>query len=49
MKSSTRPLKGARINYLQRKLLIREESENDTFRFPMSKKPLVDFLRHYHI
>jgi hypothetical protein len=29
-----RPVMGAQINDLQRKLLICEESENDTFRFP---------------
>jgi len=33
------PGKGAQINGLQRKLLICEESENDIFRFPWSKKP----------
>jgi len=42
-----RPLKGAQINDLQRKLLICEESENDTFHFPRSKKPRMDFLRQY--
>ncbi len=41
----TRPLGGAQINDLLRKLLICEESENDTFRFPRSKKPWMDFLR----
>jgi len=30
---------GARINGLERKLLICDESEKDTFRFPLSKKP----------
>ncbi len=40
-------LRGAQINDLHRKLLICEESENDTFRFPRSKKPWMDFLRHY--
>ena len=40
---------GAQINDLQRKLLICEESENDTFRFPWSKKPRMDFLRPYQI
>ncbi len=39
------PLKGAQINDLHRKLLICEESENDTFRFPRSKKPWMGFLR----
>jgi len=43
-----RPLKGAQINDLRCKLLICEERENDTFRFPWSKKPLRDFLRPYH-
>jgi len=38
---------GARINDLQRKSLICKESENDTFRFPWSKKPRMDFLRPY--
>ncbi len=33
------PIKGAQINNLHRKSLICEESENDTFRFPQSKKP----------
>jgi len=31
---------GAQINGLQRKLLIRKESENRTFRFPWSKKAM---------
>jgi hypothetical protein len=44
-----RPVMGARINDLQRKLLICEESENATFRFPWSKKPRMDFLRPYQI
>jgi len=41
------PTWGAQINDLHRKLLICKESENDTFRFPWSKKPLMDFLRPY--
>jgi len=39
---------GARINGLRSKTLILEESENDAFHSPRSKKPLMDFLRHYH-
>ncbi len=38
----------AQIKDLQRKFLICKESENDTFRFPWSKKPRMDFLRPYH-
>ena len=33
------PIKGAQINDLHRKSLICEESGNDTFHFPQSKKP----------
>jgi len=33
------PIEGRPINDLHSKLLIWEESENDTFRFPQSKKP----------
>ena len=33
------PIEGAQIDDLHRKLLICEESENDIFRFPRSKKP----------
>jgi hypothetical protein len=33
------PIGGDQINDLHCKLLICEESENDTFRFPQSKKP----------
>ena len=29
------------------KSLIREESGNHVFRFPLSKKPIMDFLRPY--
>ena len=29
--------------------LICEESENDTFRFPWSKRPRMDFLRPYQV
>ena len=29
------------------KSLIREESGNDDFHFPLSKKPIMDFLRPY--
>jgi hypothetical protein len=39
------PVHGARINGLRSKALIREESENDAFHSPRSKKPLTDFLR----
>jgi len=46
-KSSTRPEWGAQINDWQLKSLICEESENDTFRFPWSKKPRMDFLLPY--
>ena len=38
---------GAQINDRQCKSLICEESENDTFRIPWSKKPIMDFLRPY--
>jgi len=38
---------GAQIKDLQGKSLICEESENDIFRFPLSKKPWVGFSRHY--
>jgi hypothetical protein len=44
---ATLSMLGARINDLQRKSLICKESENDTFRFPWSKKPRMDFLRPY--
>ncbi len=40
-------MRGAQINDLQCKLLICEESENDIFRFPLSKKPKMDFLQPY--
>ena len=43
-KSSTRPGWGAQINDRQCKSLICEESENDTFRFPWSKKSRLDFF-----
>jgi hypothetical protein len=33
------PIGGAQIDDLRSKLLICEESENDIFRFPRSKKP----------
>ncbi len=39
------PIGGAQISDLRCKLLICEESENDIFRFPLSKKPRMDFLR----
>jgi len=39
----------SKIDGLHRKLLICEESENDIFRFPRSKKPWMDFLRPYQI
>jgi len=42
-----RPSMGARIDGWQSKASIREESENDAFHFPRSKKPLTDFLRQY--
>jgi hypothetical protein len=45
----TAPRVGAQINDWQCKSLICEESENHTFRFPWSKKPLMDFLRPYQI
>ncbi len=41
------PIEGAQINNLHRKSVICEESENDIFRFPWSKKPWMDFLRPY--
>ncbi len=41
------PVHGARINDINLESLIREGSGNDAFRFPMSKKPLTDFLRPY--
>jgi hypothetical protein len=44
---SKRPGWGAQINDRQGKSLICEESENDTFRFPWSKKFRLDFLRPY--
>ena len=40
-----RPSMGARINDVNLESLIREGSGNDDFRFPKSKKPLMDFLR----
>ncbi len=44
-----RPSVGARINGLSSKTLIREESENDAFHSPRSKKPVMDFLRQYNV
>jgi hypothetical protein len=38
------PRVGAQINDRQCKSLICKESENDTFRFPWSKKSRLDFL-----
>jgi hypothetical protein len=43
------PLWGAQINDRHHKSLICEESENDIFRFPLSKKSRLDFLRPYQI
>jgi len=43
------PIGGAQIKNLNRKFLICKESENDTFRFPRSKKPRMDFLRPYKL
>jgi len=41
------PIGGTQIGDLCSKLLICEESGNDVFRFPWSKKPRMDFLRPY--
>ncbi len=41
------PRMGAQINDRQNRSLICEESENDTFRFPFSKKFRMNFLRGY--
>jgi len=46
-KPSTRPIWGAQINDRQFQSLICEESGNDIFRFPWSKKPRMDFLRPF--
>ncbi len=43
------PGRGAQINDRQCKSLICKESENDTFRFPWSKKSRLDFLRPYQV
>ena len=44
-KSIKAPRMGAQINDCRYKSLICKESENDTFHFPRSKKPILDFLR----
>jgi hypothetical protein len=43
-----RPGWGAQINGLQRKSLICKESENDTFRFPWSKKATNGLFTTHH-
>jgi hypothetical protein len=47
VESYQRARMGAQINDLQNKSLICKETENDTFRFPLSKKSRQDFLRPY--
>jgi hypothetical protein len=47
--SSPRPVGGAQSNELSCKSLFCEESGNDAFRFPWSKKARLDFLRPYKL